>query len=88
MRGLWSASFFSFESQEMIQSRTGPDYSVEVRVGSTIEDRNFEEFFQDCLASKWIGTLTARCQLTFVPVPQSINGASRGMSSFFQARKS
>lgn len=30
----------SFESQEMIQSRTGPDYSVEVRVGSTIEDRN------------------------------------------------
>lgn len=41
MRGLWSASFFSFESQEMIQSRTGPDYSVEVRVGSTIEDRNF-----------------------------------------------
>lgn len=37
----WSASFFSFESQEMIQSRTGPDYSVEVRVGSTIEDRNF-----------------------------------------------
>jgi hypothetical protein len=30
----------SFEEQEMIQSRTGPDYSVEVRVGSTIEDRN------------------------------------------------
>lgn len=30
----------SFESQEMIQSQTGPDYSVEVRVGSTIEDRN------------------------------------------------
>lgn len=25
-----------------------------------------------------VGTLTARCQLTFVPVPQSINGASRG----------
>ena len=52
MRGLWSASFFSFESQEMIQSRTGPDYSVEVRVGSTIEDRHFEEFIHAVFASK------------------------------------
>lgn len=30
----------SFESHEMIQSQTGPDYRVEVRVGSTIKDRN------------------------------------------------
>lgn len=40
----------SFEEQEILQSRTGPDYSVEVRVGSTIEDRNFEEMpIEDCL---------------------------------------
>ncbi|CAK9153718.1 unnamed protein product [Ilex paraguariensis] len=60
----------SFESQEMIQSRTGPDYSV-------------EELIQDCLLVSEAIDQNANSEMQTHLCP-SINGASRGMSSFKQ----